>query len=412
MSEFLSSNTEWNQERIDTLIELVKRNLTADEIRTVMDIPVTRIRYKVRQLRLKSVIRGIGKYPENDEGVKAAEEYDITTAAASTLAEGTDAFKESVMESESSGDVYGSSQPFIEETNRNSHGPTIKHRVSDEIVEGEDDMDAIWSFAEQKSEKKLRKIEKEGVYDIRFDDDRPIAISFISDQHIAPNSACDFTRMRSDAELIRRTDGLYACLAGDGVDNHIKHRAAIIAAQSTPDEQWLLMDWYLRMFSEKILVMICGNHDAWTAQVGGTDMMKHIAAKNKLHYSPHAAFINLRLGKVDYKLAFRHQYRFNSQMNQTHCVKQWYRMGERQFDIGVIGHHHEASIEAFQAHGEVRWAARPGAYQIQSSYSQQYGFNKAKPTCPTFILFPKHKEIIGFWDVKHAVIMLNALRKD
>jgi predicted MPP superfamily phosphohydrolase len=63
---------------------------------------------------------------------------------------------------------------------------------------------------------------------------KPVAISFISDQHIAPGSPVDMKRMREDAEIVASTRGMFAILGGDGVDNPIKHRHAIINATSTP----------------------------------------------------------------------------------------------------------------------------------------------------------------------------------
>jgi len=273
-----------------------------------------------------------------------------------------------------------------------------------------EDVERMWDECEKDGQRRIDIAHKKSRFRQKFDKG-PIAISFISDQHIAPGTACDFKRMRDDALLIRNTPGLYACLAGDGVDNHVKIRAAVLGARSTPDEQWALFDYYLRLFAEKILVVCSGNHDAWTVQLSGVDVLKRIAEANRVRYCPAEARIDVEVGDQFYQIAFRHQYRYNSSFNQTHCVKQWFRMGEQTFDIGVIGHHHEAAIEAFVAQGDVRWAARPGSYQIATPYSTQFGFPQARPTCPTFILFPDTKKIIGFWDVRHAVVMLDALRR-
>lgn len=280
----------------------------------------------------------------------------------------------------------------------------------DEQLDESEPLEQVWDRHADQADKKIAAAFKKSRFSQSFDEG-PIAISFISDQHIAPGTACDFRRMREDAMLIRETPGLYACLAGDGVDNHVKIRSAVLGARSTPDEQWELFDYYLGLFAEKILVVCSGNHDAWTVQFSGADMLKVIAQANRVRYCPAEARITVKVEDQIYSLAFRHQYRYNSNFNQTHCVKQWFRMGEEPFDVGVIGHHHEAAIEAFLAQGSVRWAARPGSYQITTPYSDQYGFNKAKPTCPTFILFGgEEKRIIGFWDVRDAVIMLKALR--
>ena len=265
------------------------------------------------------------------------------------------------------------------------------------------DGDSEWTRAEKKSAKRIEKETLRGKFDVHFPSG-PIAISVISDQHIAPGTACDFKRMREDAELIRDTPGFYAVFGGDGVDNHIKHRSALIGANSTPDEQWKLFDYYLQLFGDKILAIISGNHDAWTAQIGGVDYLSKIAEQRKICYAPAEARLEITVGEQPYKMVVRHQTgRFNSSLNQTHAVKRFYEYGEETFDIGVIGHHHEAAIEMFIRHGLKRYAARPGSYQITSPYSHQYGFSRAIPTCPTFILFPDERRMIGFADVRDAV---------
>ena len=276
-----------------------------------------------------------------------------------------------------------------------------QHSVAPEWDDDWDGKDE-WSRAEERGKKKIERATKQGRFDVSFPDG-PIAISCISDQHIAPGTACDFKRMREDAELIRNTPGFYAVFCGDGVDNHLKHRSAMMHASSNPDEQWRLFDYYLQLFGDKILAIISGNHDAWTAQIGGIDYLSKLAEKRKVCYAPAEARLAVTVAGQEYKMVVRHQAgRFNSSLNQTHVVKRFYENNDEIFDIGVIGHHHEAAIEMFIRHGKKRYAARPGSYQITTPYAHQYGFGKSIPTCPTFVLFPGERRIIGFADVRDA----------
>ena len=312
----------------------------------------------------------------------------------------------------------GSTPSNLEEVSYSFENAALKHQLKEmagklEEIKGtvsieeewadEFDGPSEWARAERKGVSNIRKAQKRGKFNVSFDSG-PIAISVISDQHIAPNTACDFVRMKEDAELIRNTPGFYAVFGGDGVDNHIKHRSAMIGSRTNPDEQWRLFDYYLQLFGDKILAVISGNHDAWTAQIGGVDYLSKLAEKNKICYAPAEARLNINVAGQEYKMVVRPQTgRFNSSLNQTHAVKRFYEYGEDTFDIGVIGHHHEAAVEMFIRHGLKRYAARPGSYQISSPYSHQYGFANAIPTCPTFILFPKERRMIGFADVRDAV---------
>lgn len=279
---------------------------------------------------------------------------------------------------------------------------------SDKIVpeyDGGNEMDRIWKEAEADGERHIEKARQQPKFTCNLPSNRVSCVTFISDQHIAPGTPCDFKRMREDAELIRETDDVHAILGGDGIDGHIKHHSAIINARSTVSDQYNLFEYYLQILKNRLLVVLGGNHEHWVPQTTGLDMLGWICKQNKVCYAPYEARIAVNNGQ-QYKVAMRHQYTMNSTLNQTHAIKQWLRMGEEEFDIGCIGHHHEAAMEQFIYRGKVCWGCRPGSYQISSAYSSQYGFNSAIPTCPSFLLLPDRRHIIGLHDVRDVPAML------
>ena len=267
----------------------------------------------------------------------------------------------------------------------------------------------LWNRAKADNRLRCEQAQKEGRFAVSFADG-PIAICFASDQHLAVGEPTDMDQMQADAELIAATPNLYVILGGDGVQNHIKHRAAMLNSRSTARDQYLLYDHYLTILNRSILAVIDGNHDKWSLQFAGIDMVQILCRDNKLCYARDEAHIDLVVGDVKYTASVRHQYRYGSSFNQTHTVKRWWEMGPVNWDIGVVCHHHEASVEPFTKHGVERWAARPGSYQITSAYSRQYGFNNTKPTCPTFILHDRARKIEGFASLETGVKVLNALR--
>jgi hypothetical protein len=265
-----------------------------------------------------------------------------------------------------------------------------------------------WRRQEQVNADKIEDFNQRSKFSLKLED-KPVGIAFVSDQHINAGNI-DLRRMREDAELIASTPGLYAMLGGDSVDNHVKHRSAMIAQEMRPKEQWEFFEHYLSIFADKIVCLINGNHDHWDYQFVGVDMVARIARDHHLCYAPHEARVKLTVGDCPYDVAIRHQYRFNSSFNLTHSVKQFFRMGPATFDVGVLCHLHESALEAFRSHGLIRWACRPGSYKIQDDYGNQYGFNAARPSCPTAIFFPGERRIIGFHDLRDAVLMLKAIR--
>ena len=268
----------------------------------------------------------------------------------------------------------------------------------------------IWRRAESENARRINQALAGAKFRLSIDTDHPIALAFVSDQHISVGTSVDLKRMREDAEFIAASNDVYAILGGDGIDGHIKHKSAIIGARSTPDDQWRLYEYYLQILAEKVLVAISGNHDHWLSQIGGVDMVRWLAEKNRLRYSPHAAFVELTVGQTAYRICVAHQYRFNSAMNLTHSPKQMLNFGEYDFDIGAVCHQHEHAQESFRRRGLVRWVCRPGSYQIQTDYSAQYGFPLTRPTCPTAVLFPGQRKIVGFDDVRDAVAYLAGIK--
>jgi hypothetical protein len=246
---------------------------------------------------------------------------------------------------------------------------------------------------------------------------RPIALTFKSDQHLTMHGPVDVTRAFEDAEVVQQTPALYAILGGDGVDMHIKHRAAMVGKGSRPTDEWRLYDGYLKTLGNKILGVISGNHDSWTRDASGIDMVGILSARNRLHYAPDMMVMQVELvdtpdGEVTqtYHVKVRHQYRFNSSLNVGHVVKRMYDMDGDQFDVGVVCHNHEAHIESFERHGSTRWALRPGSYQYESSWSRMIGFPGAFPTCPGVVLWPDEHRIDAAHDLRELVERLTAAR--
>lgn len=269
------------------------------------------------------------------------------------------------------------------------------------------DMRQVWQQYETANAATILKVQARREFRWSIPGNEPFAIAFPSDQHISLGPV-DMRQMRIDAECIASTPRMACVLVGDGVDNHIKHRSAVLAATDTPDMQWMLYEHYLTLLRESIACIAAGNHDAFSKQIGGVDMVAKMAAAQKLCYTPDEAYLTAELGGVEYVIGVRHQYRMNSSFNQTHSVKQWLRNGMKPFDIGVIGHHHEHAQETAWIMGRMRWFARPGSYQITSGYAAQYGFNDAMPTTPTVVIYPQERQIVGFDTCHKAAKWLRA----
>jgi hypothetical protein len=246
-----------------------------------------------------------------------------------------------------------------------------------------------------------------------FDEDLPIGITFISDQHIG-SEGTDHAAMREDAEIVRKTEGLYAILGGDGWDNHIKHLAAIINAKSAPTDQVKMFLYYISLFGNKIAAAISGNHEFWTKLVSGVDVVKMLMQANKIVYHPHELRLRMNVGSRDpqeYRICIRHKTRYNSSLNLNWTIKRLWQTGDFDFHIGFRGDEHAASIEPFRGHGLTRWSARGGSYQRISDYQEAKGYPRTEPVNPAFILYPNEFRIDAFEDMRKMVDTLKTVRE-
>jgi len=283
--------------------------------------------------------------------------------------------------------------------------------VTEEGPPSQEPVEDRWLKAEEQTGKDLERHAKEKHLKIRINDTHPVAISFISDQHIRQTGPIDLARMREDAELIASTPGLYAFLGGDGVDNHIKWRSALVQGGTSVKKDWEFYDHYLSMFGEEsIIAMVSGNHDDWTRDFAGIDMVDRLAKAHRIHYHPDEVLCKLSVSGILYKIKLRHQYRYNSSFNLGHTIKRLWEMGDDDFHIGVVCHHHEPHMEVFDKHGVMRIGFRPGSYQLGSTYTRRYGFKLNTPTCPTAILWPDQWRMMPFLDVWDAADYLSYLR--
>lgn len=246
--------------------------------------------------------------------------------------------------------------------------------------------------------------------------DRPIAFVNLSDLHLGAKGT-DHRRAREDALLITNTPGVFAAFGGDGIDNFIKIQAAMINADSTPEEQYAALDYWLSLFNGgagnggSMLGGVSGNHDYWTKQLGGIDYLRQLFAKNNIPYYAHRMRIQLRVNDNVYRIEIRHTYPFKSRLNQSNQLQRMYDLSDWQWDIGGVGHTHDGPfIVPFMRHGLERWGMIAGSYKGVDSHSEQWGYNAAMPNSPMMILGHEERSIRGVNDLRAGLDVLKALR--
>jgi len=265
-----------------------------------------------------------------------------------------------------------------------------------------------WVDMEKRSRQYIDKFQDIRYANIKFKKPAWYCLCFISDMHLG-NEGVDYEQARIDAQSIGKNKYAYAVLGGDYIDNFISAKILepLIQATTNPSQQLQLFEQYLMFFKQQIMLMVSGNHDDRSKHVTGLDILKTIAKQDNIIYSPHEFNFTLTNGKGQYKVCVRHKGKFNSIYNATHSVKQYRRLGQHIFDIGAIGHNHNAALEDCYVQGEHFISVRMGSYKVCDSFSVSLGYPDAKPIFPCVIISPEEKKMVSMKHLDEALDFVN-----
>lgn len=246
---------------------------------------------------------------------------------------------------------------------------------------------ALWDMQVAISERTLRERRATTYRHLYFDDDAPVTICFPSDLHLgAPGT--DHKRILADQQLIASVPRCYQINGGDVFDNAIRHKGHVLSSDSRPTREIMLLEHLLDIAGHTYIGVVSGNHDDWTLEAAGVDVLKMVFGHRGVIYAPSRLHLTLHVGDAEYRIMVTHKYRYNSSLNPLHAVQRMLERGQDDFDIGIIGHSHVAASGVFHHKRARRGAIRPGSYEVASEFLQRNGFDDSMPSCPCAILTP------------------------
>ncbi len=246
---------------------------------------------------------------------------------------------------------------------------------------------ALWDMQMAVSKRTLKDRQKTTYRHLYFDDEAPVIVCFPSDLHLgAPGT--DHARILADQQLIAATPRCYQINGGDVFDNAIKHRGQMLMSDSRPTREIMLLQHLLDLAGHTYIGVVSGNHDDWTVEMAGVDVLRMLFGSREIIYAPSRMHLTLHVGDAEYRILVTHKYRYNSSLNPLHAVQRMLERGQDDFDIGIIGHTHVCASGVFHWRNKRRGAIRPGSYQISSEFMQRHGFDDGVPSCPCAILTP------------------------
>lgn len=242
----------------------------------------------------------------------------------------------------------------------------------------------------------------------------PVGLAFVGDPHV-DDDGTDIALLESHLATINATEGLFALGIGDYSNNWVGRLARLYGQQSlSAAEAWVLVEWLVQ--AVPWLVLISGNHDAWS---GDGDPIKWMAKAARVTYESNGARLGLTLpnGRI-LRINARHDFRGRSMWNTTHGIGKAATMGWRDH-ILTAGHTHVSGWEYKRdpMTGLISHCLRVGSYKRLDRYADELGLpNQTASVCPVVVVRPQFGDddprlLTPFLEPETAAEFLSWLRR-
>ena len=242
----------------------------------------------------------------------------------------------------------------------------------------------------------------------------PIGLAFVGDPHVDDNGT-DIELLEQHLAIINKHDALLPLGIGDYSNNWVGRLARLYGQQSlSAAEAWVLVEWLVREVDW--LVLISGNHDAWS---GDGDPIKWMAKAARVQYESNGARLGLTLpsGRV-IRVNARHDFRGKSAWNTSHGIAKAAQLGWRDH-ILTAGHTHVSGIQVVRdpMSGLISHCLRIGSYKRIDRYADELGLpNQTFTICPVVVVRPQFADddnrlLTTFFEPEIAADFLAFLRK-
>ena len=230
----------------------------------------------------------------------------------------------------------------------------------------------------------------QGMINVKIKLDGPIGIAHFGDPHI-DDDGTNIAELLAHADLITKTDGLYAGNIGDNQNNWVGRLARLYGEQSTSAaESWRLTEHFISKVDW--LYLVGGNHDAWS---GSGDPLEWIVSQSNGVYSNNGVRLNLQFpNKKEVRINARHTFAGHSMWNTAHGLSKAVQMGWRDHVL-TAGHTHVSGYQVLKdpATGLVSHVIRIASYKEIDRNAEEKGLPDQNIfKCPVTIIDPQYDD--------------------
>lgn len=176
---------------------------------------------------------------------------------------------------------------------------------------------------------------------IEIETDRPIAVGWFADSHIAGQDI-DYERLKWEADEIKRNPYMRVFLGGDLVDGYCWNPAQFGDIANLNEQDLYLHKLFEYMGYEKILAGVMGSHEKWARRTG-LDSYKDI--RKEIPIFDGVGTVDLVINGVVYTGALIHEAKGQSYINPNHQQKRFIMENEG-YDFVLTAHTHEGAEQS------------------------------------------------------------------
>jgi hypothetical protein len=230
----------------------------------------------------------------------------------------------------------------------------------------------------------------------------PIGLKLTGDWHCGAHGVM-YDALDRDLEILRDTPGLYGVGMGDfheGVSIHSKAAPALYSGcYSSGDEQEeRVMMRFRAPGTQKWVVLIKGNHDAWVERHAGLSRLERQCGELGIPcFGEGGGTLYMNVGEQRYAVGLRHNTSGNSQLNTTNAQRRmvdgWWNWDT--LHVAAIAHLHYNDLHIAPRHGKRCVYLRGGSYKIYDSYSKA-GHYVPEMGTPLLIFLPDEEKVLAY----------------
>lgn len=242
---------------------------------------------------------------------------------------------------------------------------------------------------------------------IKIDTDKPVIIAFTACWHLG-SQFTNYDEWENGINFILNEPNVFMGIVGDLIDNfmfNFKNKRAISAMVINTEMQQLMLASLMEELDKKgkIAFKVIGNHESMFEKLSGSRLGQFLfgGENDRSPFLPHGGVIRVQVGKEEYEILAKHNYRFSSYLNPLHKTAQMFR-NYHNAEICVAAHEHNPAMSVQWIGDKKVYLFRTGSFKQNDDFSVGF-YRPGIIGTPCVKLFPDKHLIIPYESPELAI---------